>query len=685
MNRVILIILVLPVFLIGQNLYSQNIITDPQKLIADIIEDLSANSENELDLTSIAEDLNRLVENPINLNSCNIDDLSMLSFLTDFQVQSLWEYIQANKPLLNLFELQLVYGFEKGDVFRLAHFIKIEPEAESISFQKMVTKGRHELATKMTSVLETAKGYKNSTTSGYLGNKLTIYTRYNYTFSNKLQWGMIGEKDAGEEFFKGNNSKGFDYLSGYVIASNLGHFKRVVVGDFDVEFGQGLTFWSPLSYGKSTNPIGVRKRARGLKQHSSSNENRFLRGAGTTISYKKFDFTIFGSAKKIDANIVDSTNNAEELYTSLPETGFHRTLSEVRNERTLNEIIAGANLQYSFKKVKTGITFSHLQLNGDFDTETAPSNLFQQLQSSRTTTGVYSDINLKGHFIFGEISLEPDRGEYAAMAGGIFKLASTIDYSIVVRSYSRGYNTLYSSGFAEGSSASNENGIFNGISINLIKGLKISAFVDMYKFPWLKYRADAPSSGHDYFVQADVRLNQNLSLLVKYRYKNNQENFTSVLVHSTTLINKKSQSIRAQIVYTTENNISLQSRFDYTLVGTDSSKNEQGFLFAQDISYDIPKIPLSISMRFSIFDTDSWNARIYTYENDLLYSFSVPANYSKGTRFYLMAKYSFLNNYDLWLRWSQTYYHSLDQVGSGLDVIDGNRKNDLRLMLRIKF
>ncbi len=675
-----------PVFLTGLKLYSQNIVSDPQKLIADIIEDLSANSESDLDLTSIAEDLNQLLTNPLNINSCNLDDLSKLCFLSDFQVQSLWDYIQVNKPILNVFELQLVVGFEKEDVIKLMPFIRFETEPEMESLKAMLTQGKHELTAKTGAIVETAQGYqKTSSTPGYLGSKLSLYTRYNYTFSNKLQWGLTAEKDAGEQFFKGYNSQGFDYLAGYVLASNIGIIKKAVIGDFDVEFGQGLSFWSTLSTGKSTNPLGVRKRARGIRQHSSSNENRFLRGAGATISFKKIDFTVFGSAKMVDANAGDSTINGDDYYTSLPETGLHRTLTEIKDKHTLGEKIAGANLQYNLKRAKVGITFSHLQMDGKFTTRTSPVYTFQQMESQRTTTSLYTDYNLKNHFVFSEFSVQPDKGEYAAIAGGVFKLSPTVDYSIVARSYSRGYNSIYTAGFAEGSTASNENGIFNGVAISLIKGLKISAFYDLYRFPWLRYRAYAPSTGHDYFLQADINLHRNFILSGKYRNKMSQENFTSLFDQTISLINKKSQNIRLQLNYEAVNRISLQSRFDFVIVSTDSTKSEKGFLLAQDLGYEFQKTPLSLSLRYSIFDTDSWNSRIYAYESDLLYSFSVPANYSQGSRVYLMVRYKIFKNFDLWLRWSQTYYHSLNVIGSGLDAVNGDKKNDVRMMLRVRF
>ncbi|MFP4023472.1 MAG: hypothetical protein ACLFVR_03020 [Thiohalospira sp.] len=105
----------------------------------------------------------------------------------------------------------------------------------------------------------------------------------------------------------------------------------------------------------------------------------------------------------------------------------------------------------------------------------------------------------------------------------------------------------------------------------------------------------------------------------------------------------------------------------------------------QDIFYDLKKIPLSLNTRFAVFDTESYNTRIYAYESDILYAFSIPAYYSKGTRFYFNLKYTISGFVDLWIKYSQTYYADKDIISSGLNQINGNTKSEIKAQLRIKF
>lgn len=677
--------LIVASLLVFESGWSQNAQTDPQQLISDIIEEMSSRSDKDIDFTPIVEDLNNLLEDPINLNQCNQDDLSKLAFLSDFQIQSLWDYIQTNGKILSIYELQMIPGFEKEDVDRMLSFITIAKPSEDIQIKNLIATGTHELIAKTGTVLETPRGYKRSSTSRYLGSKYSAYMRYTFQSKDKLEWGLITDKDAGEPFFKGENQKGFDYLSGYIALSNVFKVKKLVLGDFDAQFGQGLTFWSNLSTGKSSDPMGIRKRARGLVKHTSTNENTFLRGFGVTVPIKKFDFTVFVSSKKIDASIEDSLINGETYFSSLSESGLHRTPAEMGNKDALYELISGGNVFYNGKKIKAGITYSNVRIDGKYMVDSTLYKLYGPSVEGRSNVGLSVEGFIKNHHIFGEAAIIPESSERAILIGGLFKLSSLIDVSILGRSYTRGYTNYYTSGFAEGSGTYNENGVYTGISIQPLKGLKLLGFIDVFSYPWLKYRIDAPSEGFEYLLQAEYRFSASFTGQVRYRYKTSEQNYTSANNKMDYVIPFESQSARLQVVYTPNPGLMLRSRFDFTGFGTDSTSNEHGYVISQDIGYTHPKYPISVSFRFAIFNTDSWNSRIYSYESDMLYTFSVPAYYSKGTRTYIMLAYSPTKRVDCWLRWSQTYYSEMKEIGSGLDAIEGNKKSDLRFMVRVRF
>jgi hypothetical protein len=134
------------------------------------------------------------------------------------------------------------------------------------------------------------------------------------------------------------------------------------------------------------------------------------------------------------------------------------------------------------------------------------------------------------------------------------------------------------------------------------------------------------------------------------------------------------RNIRGSIRYTLNNNLILGTRLDYKIVDPTGSK---GIMMLQDISYRFRKIPVTLWFRYCLFNTDNWDSRIYAYENDLLYSFSIPALSGEGSRSYIMVKWEIGDFADIRFKYSIT---SL--------VLDCNSNEDLheiRFQVRILF
>jgi hypothetical protein len=90
-------------------------------------------------------------------------------------------------------------------------------------------------------------------------------------------------------------------------------------------------------------------------------------------------------------------------------------------------------------------------------------------------------------------------------------------------------------------------------------------------------------------------------------------------------------------------------------------------------------------LRLQYFETDSYDSRIYAYENDVLYSYSIPPFSDKGFRYYVTFNYDLTKKISFWLRWAQTIYKDRKTVGSGLDEILGNKRSDLKIQARYVF
>ncbi|MFT3752218.1 MAG: hypothetical protein QM800_04855 [Paludibacter sp.] len=125
-----------------------------------------------------------------------------------------------------------------------------------------------------------------------------------------------------------------------------------------------------------------------------------------------------------------------------------------------------------------------------------------------------------------------------------------------------------------------------------------------------------------------------------------------------------------------EGNLSRKGDADWTY----------GVIASQDVSYAFQTIPLKIDFRYQFFDAVDYENRFYSYEKDVLYAFSIPMYFGLGTRYYLNLKYELNRNLSFWFKMAQTIYaDDRESLSSGNETIQGNRKTDVRLLLKWEF
>ena len=151
------------------------------------------------------------------------------------------------------------------------------------------------------------------------------------------------------------------------------------------------------------------------------------------------------------------------------------------------------------------------------------------------------------------------------------------------------------------------------------------------------------------------------------------------------LVHEKQTNYRFHYSYKVSESFKLKGRVELINYNKEEVPFETGYLIYQDILFKTKKLPFSFAFRYAIFDTESFNSRIYAYENDVLYAFSIPAYSNRGVRTYLTVRYHIKRGVDLWLRYGLTYYDNLDVVSSGLEEIQGNHKQEIKAQLRFRF
>ncbi len=208
----------------------------------------------------------------------------------------------------------------------------------------------------------------------------------------------------------------------------------------------------------------------------------------------------------------------------------------------------------------------------------------------------------------------------------------------------------------------------------------LSGYADIYRFLYMKYQIYAPTHGKDYSSQLMFNPNRRVTMYLRYRNSYREYGHNRDTIKQT--YSRVKNNIRWQGNFTVSKNITLKTQVEYIHNHTD--ENKTGFMMYQDVTYRTIDKRFNTSLRYAWFNTDSYDERIYAYENDLLYVFSVPAYYYKGNRVYLMCSYKISNHVTAWLRIANTFYSNKETIGSGGEEIYGNNKTDVKAQVVIK-
>ncbi|MBS1655146.1 MAG: hypothetical protein JSU05_09895 [Bacteroidetes bacterium] len=648
------------------------------------LENLAAASDEETEDDSYLQQLVQFTKHPINLNSTDGQELRELRLLTDLQIENFLSYRRLLGYFINIYELQSVPSWDIVTIKKVLPYITINNSVSvKEDFKTRITKGDPTLLIRYSQVLEKPKGFdRNSPGTKYSGGPQKYFVRYRYNYKNLLQYGLVGDKDAGEQFFKGAQKQGFDFYSFHLFMRKKGMVQCLALGDFTVNMGQGLIQWQSLAFGKSADVLNIKRQSTILRPYNSAGEFNFHRGAGITIQKGLMEATGFLSVRKLSANYVADTINREDYVSSFLSSGYHRTASEVADRNNLVQTTFGANVTIRSKQWHIGINGIHYQFSLPLQKRDEPYNLYAlngNIWSNLSTD--YSFTYRNFHF-FGEAAT--DKNFHTAFVSGLLISADPkVDLSLLYRNISGKFQSLNGDAFTESTYPANENGFYAGITIRPISTMRIDAYADVYQFPWLKYLADAPSSGKDYLIQLTYSPDKRTELYTRYKTETKEINQPGNNSVTNYLVGVPKQNWRSQLSVKVSPNITLRNRIELLWYNPHSSSSENGFLTFFDIFYASVKMPFSLNGRLQYFETDSYNSRLYAYENDVLYGYSIPVFYDKGFRYYLNCSYKLSKKARCWIRCSQFLYSNKNEIGSGPDIIDSNHKTDVRVQFII--
>lgn len=646
------------------------------------------NEDTETQDDTFLQSLQQFLKSPVNLNYADATTLKELVVLTPLQIQNIISYRSLFGKFIHLYELQAVPALDVATIEKIRPFITVSNAPDFAgTFSERLSGGTHSIVARVTQVMERSRGYlldSTSATNYYPGSPQRYFLRYKYQYKNLLQFGVVADKDAGEQFFKGAQKQGFDFYSAHLFVRNIGIVKSLAVGDFTVNMGQGLTQWQSLAFKKSVDVLNIKRQLPVLRPYNSAGEINFHRGLGITLAKKSLEATGFVSYRNVDANFVTDTLNNEDFISSLQTSGLHRTRSETADKGAQRQIAYGGNIAYNKNRLHLGVNMIQYSFKFPITKAADPYNIYALSGKKVGNQSIDYSYTFRNLHFFGEAAMDNKRNK-AFINGLLLSVAANADMSFVYRNISPGYQSLYTNAFTESTFPTNENGFYTGISVRPHGFWRLDAYADFYHFPWLRYLVDAPVTGVDYLGQVTYKPNKQLEITARYRTETKPRNYNPDGNIIAPVMPKQRQNVRWQVNYKVNSTLTFRNRLEMVWFDRTGGNPQNGFLSYVDLVYKPMMKKYSGNMRLMYFETDGYDSRLYAFENDVLYSFSIPVIYDKGYRWYVNVNYDISKKMSFWFRVAQTIFKNKATVGSGLDEIDGNKRTEVKFQLQYIF
>lgn len=635
-------------------------------IIKEILQETAETEDEEFSssVENLGEYLERLSEEKISVNSCTFSDLQQLPFLTDFQIQDILDYRFEVGEIFSLGELKGIESINERELNFLKYFLYVSDSEVYNKEKNSVAKNSITFVSK--NLFEKQEAYFNP--KSYDGNRLLMRLKYFSKPVKRITFGFSLEKDPGEKIAFGHKKYGFDFNSAFLKILGKGKLEKIIIGDYTLRFGLGLSLGCGFSSGKyiSTGE-DYGNSLTDLREYSSFSEYGFLRGAATSINLKSLKITTF-----LSYNAVDVLGEKDSFY-SFKTDGYHRNSKELDDKNSLNESISGLTLNFRKRIFFLGLLGGYYC----FDKSFQPKNDLVNLEDFRASSGGFFSMNWgcseKKYGISGELAFDKNFNPAVITVLG-FRPLPQLKMSVLYRNYSKRYFSFTANPFRENSKISNEEGCYLGLEFSMKRFWIFEAKTDIFSFPWPTFQTKKPSSGYDFLLQNTFLISKRFSASVRFKDKNKE--------FKEKIFNRNSY-LRFILKYSSNDKFSISEVLQWSSFETDELL-EKGYLLSHSCLWNFQGLPLSLDFGCALFSAP-YSAAIYNYETDVRGFYALQRYYYKGARYYAVLIWKILKFMELQTKLSQWQYFDRKTLGSGKSKINSDKRTEMSFYLRLKF
>lgn len=665
------------------------------------LQELYENSEDgAISMEEAYEHLTELSQQPLDINSAEVEELKRIPGLDTEQISDIIEYREKYGNMQSITELALIPSIDNRMREYLNNFLFVAKPKTDYWYSPANLKSslrylKHSITISASiptyyragdTALASAKGNKYA--GRYLGDPTKHSMRYSMKLGSHAAFNFTGAKTAAEPFGCNGNSLGYDTYAYNLTVNKLGIFRKIILGQFRAQFGMGLLLNTNFTLGKQAFTASAGRQTSSFSPHSSASDAKHFQGAAATADIGLLRLSAFASYRYIDATL----NNDGSISTILT-SGYHRTQNEMEKKNNSSVFTSGVHLQHSGSTIQhtlrynigASVIFSHFNrsLNPTFskaDTVSAARlyRLHHPHGSSFCNASVDYMLRWRHLILNGETAIN-EKGTLATINTLSWRTSERLSLAAIQRYYSYRYYSLYGSAFADGGSVQNESGLYLTAKWQAFSRLSIETYTDVAYFPWLKYRISSSSYSLDNCVTAKYSMS-NWFFTMRYRAHSRQRDFTDSSSGKKSLIWRTDQRIRlaAEMKHTHWNTRSVVEGCFFSF-----DSNSKGIIASQSITYN-PSAQWGFYVMGAYFHTDDYNSRLYAYERSTSYSFGYSSYYGNGLRLALMAKAELLPWLTMQLKGGHTHYFDRDTIGTAERQIFSCHQTDIDLQVKVR-
>ena len=570
------------------------------------------------DLDAVAQYRYACSKRPLNINLVTEQELFDLYILESWQVQQFLQYRNKLGSFISIYELQSVPGWELQLIKRVIPYLACYPNSLN-DWKATIRNGEGANSLWIRGGIQWPLSvYK---TRSWTGSEYSSQIRYRYTMGDRIDLGIIADKDAGEPFLKGKNRWGFDFYSGHLFLKGKGMLKAIALGDYVVNLGEGLLQWQSPAFRRSTGITGIKRQGEMLRSYRSAAEFNFYRGVALNFKKGKWEGLIFYSARQLSSNQVYDSMRLQYHVTSIAKGGYHRTDGELSDKNNVRFRASGASWRFknSFSQFSVNLithSFSVPVQNSD-----KPYQLFDFRGSHAVMTSADHSIVWRNMHFFGEMGV--DQNKRAALVQGVMAaLDRKLDVLFLYRYVAPGFTSFSGNAYTDNVLPENEQGWCLGFEYRPNSRWLVSGNIDQGRSLWVGFQDRQLTNYGRFRGQLSWIPDKKTSLRVGYQGNSFSEGLMK-------------QMVTAVINVEPETNWHLLGRWDWCRAEKEGTRFF-GYSTFVESRYRKPSAKVGFTIHTQFYSIDDYESRIYVSESGLTFARDLFLAQGRGLRNFIV-------------------------------------------------